>query len=149
MKRHEALVPLSHHHHHGLVLARKLKKMEEKDKFREMLKEIDAYWETDGKYHFREEEEILLPLYSCYASIEEDADVQKMLTDHTVIRGLVLTIRREKRYDHELFKELGERIYDHIRLEERVIYPKIEKAIPEKELLKVQGQFHIDSHSGR
>ncbi|SDJ41237.1 hemerythrin domain-containing protein [Salimicrobium halophilum] len=149
MKRHEALIPLSHHHHHGLVLAQKLKKVEEKDKFREFMKEIDAFWEKDGRAHFREEEEILVPLYSCYASIEDDSDIQKMLTDHAEIRGLIKKIKRTERYDHELFKELGEKLHDHIRLEERVIFPKMEAAIPDKELYKAEGQFHIDSHSGR
>ncbi|SIS47038.1 hemerythrin domain-containing protein [Salimicrobium flavidum] len=149
MKRHEALIPLSHHHHHGLVLAQRLQKTEERDKFRELMKDIQEFWENDGRDHFREEEEILLPLYSCYASIEEDEDIRKMLMDHVVIRGLIEKLHKVERHDYELFRELGEKLHDHIRMEERVIFPKIETAVPDKELYKAEGQFHTDSHSGR
>ncbi|AKG05073.1 hypothetical protein AAV35_009845 [Salimicrobium jeotgali] len=149
MKRHEALVPLSHHHHHGLVLAQKLQKTEEKDKFREIMKDIEDFWENDGEAHFREEEEILLPLYACYAKIEEDEDIEKMLIDHTVIRGLIVKLRKLERFDYKVFQELGEKLHDHIRMEERVIFPKIESAVPDKELYKVEGKFHIDSYSGK
>ncbi len=60
MRRHPALQELSCDHHHALVVAQRLKRAEPpnagaaRDAFGE-------YWSSDGRRHFREEEEILLP----------------------------------------------------------------------------------------
>lgn len=146
-KRHEALHPLSHHHHHTLVLAQKLKKADENASIQEMTREVIEFWEKDGRDHFRDEEEVLLPLYAQYASVDQE-EIRDMLIQHVQIRGLIQHIRGTRRIERSVFNELGELLMVHVRLEERIIFPMIEKVVPEKYLYQANGKFHLDSYSG-
>ena len=96
MKRHRALVPLSHDHHHGLVQARRLRRAaQEADPARRLQAgaEFVAYFSNEGAAHFRDEEELLLPLLADRA----DPSRSLLLTiaeEHATIRALVQQIRR-------------------------------------------------------
>ncbi|WP_186578468.1 hemerythrin domain-containing protein [Aquibacillus kalidii] len=147
MKRHEALHPLSHHHHHALVMAQQLKKADENSSIQEMTRQVIDFWQTDGEDHFRDEEEVLLPLYAQYESVDQDS-IRDMLIQHVQIRSLVQQIRGKQRPNLDTFRKLGEILNDHVRLEERVIFPMIEKAVPENYLFQANGRFHRDSYSG-
>lgn len=73
-KRHEALQSLSHHHHHALVQALKLKRAgtdKSDHSLTDIQSDLEAFWYPGGNEHFREEEEILLPVYCRYASIDQ------------------------------------------------------------------------------
>ncbi|WP_117149402.1 hemerythrin domain-containing protein [Paraliobacillus zengyii] len=147
MKRHEALHPLTHHHHHTLIMAQQLKKADESASIQEMTRQVIDFWKNDGEDHFRDEEEVLLPLYAQYESVDQDC-IRDMLIEHVQIRSLVQQIRLNNKPRRELFPELGQLLEKHVRLEERVIFPMIEKAVPENYLFQANGQFHRDSHSG-
>lgn len=86
MKRHPALVQLSRDHHHALVVAQRLKRAvhSEADAARAAFIE---FWEADGRVHFREEEEILLPRLARFADLDEPI-VARVLIDHVRIRCL-------------------------------------------------------------
>ncbi|WP_093042731.1 hemerythrin domain-containing protein [Thalassobacillus cyri] len=151
MKRHEALYPLSHHHHHALVTAVELKKAgtEKTEKsLQEYRRSVIDFWNQDGRGHFRDEEEVLLPLYAQYGNVDQEP-IRKMLIQHAQIRGMVEQIREQPRLTAEQFRELGELLDDHVRLEERTIFPMIEEAVPKKLLYQANGRFHRDSVSGR
>ena len=66
MKRHKALIPLSHDHHHGLLLAQLIKKNAPdykglpKDLNGKIKYTIDIY-NSSLKQHFDDEEKILFP----------------------------------------------------------------------------------------
>lgn len=147
MKRHEALHPLTHHHHHTLIMAQQLKKADESTSIQEMTRQVIDFWKNDGEDHFRDEEEVLLPLYAQYESVDQDC-IRDMLIEHVQIRSLVQQIRLNNKPRRELFHELGHLLEKHVRLEERVIFPMIEKVVPENYLFQANGQFHRDSHSG-
>ncbi|SHN26659.1 hemerythrin domain-containing protein [Gracilibacillus kekensis] len=147
MKRHEALYPLSHHHHYTLAMAQELKKADDKSSIQKMTRDVIDFWEKDGEDHFRDEEEVLLPLYGQYESVEQP-EIREMLIQHVQIRSYVYQIRGTKRPDRQLFRELGTLLQEHVRLEERVIFPMIEKAVPENYLFQANGRFHRDSYSG-
>ena len=58
MRRHPALVPLSHDHHHGLVLARRLRRAAEgSDRERQLqaAAEFVTFFASEGAGHFRED----------------------------------------------------------------------------------------------
>ena len=58
MKRHPALVPLSHDHHHGLVQARRLRRAaDEADPERRLATagEFVGFFAREGSEHFRED----------------------------------------------------------------------------------------------
>ena len=57
-----------------------------------------------------------------------------MLTEHVDLRRRALELEMGERADLDQLHELGQRLERHIRHEERVLFPKIEAAMPEDEL---------------
>ena len=151
MKRHEGLFPLSHHHHHALVISKDLKDIgtsKGEKTYKIVLRELVEFWEKDGNEHFRDEEEVPVSLYLRFES-EPNVDlVKKVLYQHAEIRGLITAIRNNQQADHEQLNLLGHLLDEHIRLEERELFPVIEEAVPEKYLYQASGKFHNDSYSG-
>ena len=110
MKRHQALYPLSHHHHHTLVTAQKLKKVTSDQHLEDIAEEVRQFWQEDGEAHFRDEEEVLLPLYAQFASPNHEA-IKEMLVQHVQIRALVMTITsNSQEVSVEHFHELGQKL---------------------------------------
>lgn len=143
IKRHKALYPLSHHHHHGLVIAHRLMKAgTEESKFSndELKQKLQEFWDSGGNEHFREEEELLLPVYAKYESLDRPEIVENLL-EHVQIRSMVRQVLEQSTISESLMRELGTLLETHIRKEERVIFPFIEQALPEEELLKLGSEF--------
>ena len=130
MKRHPALVPLSHDHHHVLVIAQQLRRATT-ETATEIAGVFLAAWESEQKQHFRLEEELLLPAYAAHGDPGHPT-VMRMLQDHMLIRRDATRLANEPSL--ELLHELGSRLADHVHLEERELFPLIEETIPEPEL---------------
>jgi iron-sulfur cluster repair protein YtfE (RIC family) len=131
MKRHPALISLSRDHHRALVIARRLSHATDQTAA-EAAAAFLTHWHAEEKQHFRLEEEILLPAYAAHGNPDHPA-VIRMLIDHMLIRrdaGLVTD-----RHRLELLPDLGARLSSHVELEEREVFPLVEAAIPEPELL--------------
>jgi hemerythrin-like domain-containing protein len=131
MKRHSALRQLSRDHHHALVVAQQLKRANSSTA-EEARAVFLAYWETDGRQHFREEEEILLPTLARYADPDQPA-VTRVLSDHVRIRQLALDLSSEV----EPLQALGGVLELHVRREERELFPLIEQMVPEADLIEL------------
>lgn len=143
IKRHKALYPLSHHHHHGLVIAHRLMKAgTEKSKFtnEDLKQKLQQFWHPGGNDHFREEEELLLPTYAKYESLDRPEIVENLL-EHVQIRSMIRQVLEQSSISELLMRKLGALLEAHIRKEERVIFPMIEQALPEEELLKLGSEF--------
>lgn len=150
IKRHESLYPLSHHHHHALFMALNLKQAgtdKSKQTLEELKMELAKFWKQGGQEHFREEEEILLPVYAQFTDIEKQPEVVKMLVEHVQIRARILQITSTESPEAELFRDLGQLLDTHIRTEERVIFPMIEKAVPEEKLMDLSAYLHVNHHA--
>ncbi|HEX5469056.1 MAG TPA: hemerythrin domain-containing protein [Gaiellaceae bacterium] len=135
MKRHPALVPLSHDHHHGLVEARRLVKAAGGDAGAraEAGRAFVRFFAGETNRHFREEEEELFPLLA--RREQELPDVLlRALAEHQVLRGLVRELSAADEPDGGLMRLLGETLEAHIRLEERELFPLIESSVEEREL---------------
>lgn len=144
LKRHTALQPLSRHHMIALHLALKMRRAgTEKSQLSvpELIQEAEEFWNPDGLVHFREEEEILLTAYAQYAS-PDIPEIQEMLIEHVEIRALFETILRADEPKVDTLHKLGELLDEHVRKEERVIFPMIEKALPEDKLQEVEPYLH-------
>jgi hypothetical protein len=133
VKRHPALEQLSRDHHHALVVAQALKRADDasaaiaRDRFL-------AYWRSDGRDHFREEEEILLP--GCAGFIDAGHPlIARVLTDHVRIRHLADRLASDDDTPLDVLHDLGQRLERHVRLEDRELFPLIEDSLPEPELL--------------
>lgn len=132
MKRADALAPLSRQHHQGLFVALKLKRADRAGAAaaREAFLE---YWESDGREHFRAEEESLLPAFARHAEHDHPA-VARVLLEHVDLRRRGADVAAVAEPDPDELRELGERLESHIRHEERVLFPLIERAVPAAEL---------------
>ena len=131
MKRDPALRQLSRDHHKALSVAQRLRRAEESDVEARALEFLD-FWRGHGQRHFRVEEEVLLPAYERVASAEEEPIV-RVLTDHVTIRRRAADIQAGVKSLRSL-RELGTILEEHIRHEERVLFPCIEQALPPPEL---------------
>jgi hemerythrin superfamily protein len=146
MKRHESLHALSQHHHFALMESLFIRRANEEStatrdsSLRKVAEEFIQFWEEKGKLHFRDEEEILIPAYALHVSIENDQDVMRMLADHAMIRGkigkLTSLLSNNEAFENDL-RELGKILQNHVRLEEDIIFPRLEKTLSEDELQKV------------
>jgi quercetin dioxygenase-like cupin family protein len=112
VKRHPALVHLSHDHHHTLAWARRLKEGETEgfDEFRRGLAR-----------HFREEEERVFPLLAEFCA-EPPEVLARALVDHAVIRATPPG------------PELGALLEAHVRLEERELFELMQEVVPSERL---------------
>jgi hemerythrin-like domain-containing protein len=135
MKRSESLAPLSRQHHQGLFVALRLKRADPATAVAARRAFLD-FWESEGREHFRIEEDLLLPAYARHGAHEHPA-VVKVLTDHVDLRRRAADVAATERVDPEMLHQLGERLEGHIRHEERVLFPLIEQALLDDELAAV------------
>jgi iron-sulfur cluster repair protein YtfE (RIC family) len=140
MKRHPALYQLSHDHHQGLILAQQLKRGAPQYKgLPETLEgKMDyaiSFYNTELVKHFEDEEKILFP-----AVIKRDGEVDKIIeeviSEHRKMEFLVNDLRA-KNDVAKLMDELGKLLENHIRKEERVLFPKIQEIMTEDELNQI------------
>jgi iron-sulfur cluster repair protein YtfE (RIC family) len=130
MKRDPALTLLSHEHHQALHQALRMKRASEAD-CAEVSTGVLAFWDEEGAEHFRIEEELLLPALARYLA-PEDERVVRVLVDHVWIRERMERMRGG--VEAEELQELGARLDDHVRHEERIVFPLIEETLGAEEL---------------
>ena len=116
---------LSHDHHHALVAARRLGRAASLDADpAPAVASFVSFFETESSVHFREEEEHVFPLVASVG--EAQPLVVRALLDHQSLRALV---RRLESSDdaRPVMAEIAERLEAHVRLEERELFPLIER----------------------
>lgn len=130
MKRHRALIPLSHDHHHALVEARRLREAADRgDDPSAAAASFVRFFRTSSVPHFREEEEALFPLV---AGVDEARPlIVEALLDHQHLHALVAALEAGGDV-RATMRELGERLEAHVRLEERQLFPLIERLVAAK-----------------
>jgi hemerythrin-like domain-containing protein len=145
MKRHEALEQLSRDHHQALFQAMRLKRAAEDDAG-DVLGDFLDYWFSVGNLHFRAEEEVLLPAYAAFGDASRD-EVVRVLVDHVEIRREAHELGGLKEDPPpERLHALGQRLDAHVRHEERALFPLIEEALPDDELVRVaRGVDEVES----
>jgi hemerythrin-like domain-containing protein len=121
VKRHPALVPLSHDHHHALVQAKRLRN-EGMPAARDFLR----FFKAETTRHFREEEELVFPLL--YG--EEPEQLREVLLQHQRLRALAARLRDGE----DVAAELADLLEAHIRLEERDLFELIQRLVPADKL---------------
>lgn len=124
MKRDERLQPLSRDHHEGLVLARALRWAVEGDPRapRDPVALLRGAWTEVLDSHFREEEELLLPWL-------ESGEAERLRREHARLRDLCHQLLGGGAGDGGLAVFASE-LHDHIRWEERVLFPRLEREAP-------------------
>ena len=133
MKRSQALVQLSRDHHHGLVVAQELVRAS-RETAAAARGVFLAFWKQEGSEHFRMEEEIVLPAFARHGS-PGHPDVVRVLTDHVELRRLAADLAADQGPAPEMLHELGGRRSRAYPPRERVLFPLIEAALPDDELV--------------
>lgn len=132
MIRQPALQPLSRDHHQALAIALRLVRSNV-DTAPSVRDAFLRYWLSDGREHFRAEEEILLPTFANHADPQHPL-VTRVLHDHLLIRRHAIRIERGLEEPLWRLRELGVLMSDHVRLEERELFPLVEEHVPPDEL---------------
>jgi len=141
IKRHKSLQPLSRDHHQGLILAQILKKgapvykgmpstIEGKKEYTLLL------YNSELVRHFKNEEEILFPLVKGKNS-EVNKLTEEIINEHRQINQLIIEVQSTNELERKL-DELGRLLENHIRKEERELFPKIEKILTEVQLFELE-----------
>ena len=129
MKRDEALRPLSREHLRALLAAKELREAEDLEV---ASMSFLAFWSEDGQRHFRVEEEVLLPTWALHGEVDREG-IRRMLDEHLAIRREALRIEAGDASLEEA-RELGGLLHDHVRFEERELFPQVEEALDEESL---------------
>lgn len=145
MKRHKALIPLSDEHHQGLVWAKRFRDLPEEMSAVEAQDLVDTFipvWHSEINPHFQKEEQILLPVFARTEATLSDSIVE-MLRQHVFIRRDVLLLQDSPVVD--VMHRLGSLLQDHIRLEEREVFPFIERESSDELLARIGQMLRSES----
>jgi hemerythrin-like domain-containing protein len=127
MKRDRRLRDLSAQHHRALVIARALSR-EALDWSREDGIVLGEGFDREIDPHFRIEEEVLLPALRRAGALPL---AERTETDHAFLRRTVAAARQG---DALAARAFGERLTDHVRFEERELFPACEATLSDEVL---------------
>ena len=140
MKRHTSLHILSHDHHNGLITAQLIKK--NSPEYPKLPKSIEGkrdytvrFYDDELVRHFADEEKILFPVLKGREN-ELDKLVKELTEEHRIIEDYIKKLKLKEDIENNLDK-LGSILENHIRKEERILFPKVQGILNEKELNKI------------
>jgi hemerythrin-like domain-containing protein len=139
LKRDPALLSLSHDHHHALFVAQKLRRATAETASDARAAFLE-FWNGPGQAHFRTEEQVLLPAYAGHGDPSHPL-VARALCEHVEIRHRAREVGRNRAAGAAELNALGERLGAHVRLEERDLFPLIERTMPASELRALAGEL--------
>ena len=138
MKRAKQLQPLSRQHHLGLHVGRHGKECADNPQ------QIAEHWQALSSYmhdHFELEDDLIVDGLQPYRSAEPEvaAVLDKLAEQHTELRQLTADIAATLETASSLpsvvqVRALASLLYDHVRFEERELFPVTEKYLTEAEL---------------
>ncbi len=149
-KRHAAFIGLSHDHHHTLALALRLRQGEGallSDGWTHdpllQIQRVQSLLEVDLRPHFAAEEEILFPL------VERSLPsltylVRALCQQHREVESLVVLLKSAGGADARgLLARVGSLLEDHVRREERELFPVCESGLTEEVLLNLGTEIQM------
>jgi hemerythrin-like domain-containing protein len=131
IRRSEYLVPLSRDHHTGLLFCWKLRTgIKKAISPKRLLGYILYYWDHHLEQHFEKEETLLCrPM--------ETRPTLKALEQHAAIRARIAKVSAQTNKDLDDFITLEGLINQHIRFEERELFPFLELAFSGEQLAEI------------
>lgn len=134
LKRHKALQPLSREHHHGLLLSWKIRTGFSKNIEIERIKTYaDWFFNNELIPHFELEEAHIFPLLKA-----DNELVKRALAEHRRLKRLFNDEKDVERSLHKIEEELEQ----HIRFEERILFPEIQKTATKAQLALIEEIHH-------
>lgn len=133
IKRNEHIITLSREHHFSLLFSWKVKTGLKKGiDLKRIHDYVIFFWEEHTIQHFRQEEEVLF-------AVHNDELVDKALAEHKVIREKILALEKWNGEDDisEQLMEVADMITDHVRYEERDLFPHLEQILTPEQLKQI------------
>jgi hemerythrin-like domain-containing protein len=138
IRRSPELTPLSHDHHDALLLVFKIRqglnKMIEPER---IMAFIIWFWEHHLEKHFRDEEHYLAPLVD-----PGHEGIWRMFREHKELKEIFVQLKSEP--DSSMLKQFAQSLNDHIRFEERELFPFIEQSVSAGDLQDVFRKLSAD-----
>ena len=129
IKRNVNIVKLSQDHHASLLFCWKIRQgIKYHIEFDRLKQYVEYFWINHFSEHFKEEEQFLFKSFI-------DENVEKAIEDHHKIKELIIKLSYEipgKR--NELLSELADTVNQHVRFEERILFPHLEKKLSDEQL---------------
>jgi len=125
--RSQQLIPLSHDHHEGLLFAWRIRQgLQRNVSLKTICEFINWFWKDRLQQHFHDEEISFVPYLP-----RNDELMTKMIAEHEAIQKLLPGTSLRTQSEIALFAQL---LHDHIRFEERELFPYIENKLTQSEL---------------
>ena len=142
MKRHPALIPLSHDHHDALVVAQALilgqspaPRSDWPTDRRTQVNRVIAFFTHTLRSHFEVEEAHLFPTVLAHLPGEADL-VAQLLDEHDAIRTQVRELERDPTTALTVrLPALGRLLEAHVRREERVLFETMQREMQPADLV--------------
>ncbi|WP_439880084.1 hemerythrin domain-containing protein [Pontibacter sp. MBLB2868] len=131
-KRDKSLVSLSREHHFGLLFCWKLRQgLKNGTSLQIMQKYVHYFWTNILKEHCKEEEWILARLLP-----KNDLAQVRMEEEHRLLSDIIklVTEGEKQNLSADLFQALQQDLVDHIRWEERELFPYLQTVVQADEL---------------
>ncbi len=140
MKRNENLVPLSREHHFGLLCMWKIRQGVTKGiAYKRILNYVNYFWKESLSRHFETEDRVLPEM--------ENAILQnQMEQEHSQIRKLISHINASD--DKQLLLDFANALQNHIRFEERVVFPEYEQNLSDEQMKEIGKLLSDSDHKG-
>jgi hemerythrin-like domain-containing protein len=128
IKRSENIMPLSRDHHSGLLFCWKIKQgIKNGIPFWRINKYINFFWDKHLSTHFVEEEILLFSLLNAPV-------VMRAKEEHVVLTELFARIKMQGLDNGNMYLLFVDMLSQHIRFEERDVFPYLEKELPSASL---------------
>ncbi len=140
IKRSKELAPLSREHHDGLLFAWKIKQgLTNGTSIETLCNYTRWFWANHIKPHFDVEEKVLVKFLPA-----DNPLVQQMIREHGQIRDIIISLDRKP--DPNSLQLLAGILHNHIRFEERKLFPYAEKALTTEQLNEIYNGLPHDVH---
>lgn len=136
IKRNENIVKLSKDHHASLMFCWKLRQgIKHHTDEKRLVAYVDYFWNHHFSEHFREEEEIL------FAPLQDEL-IKKAIADHRQVQAFIKTLNDPGISNpYATLAALANLVDEHVRYEERVLFPHLEKELSERQLEEIGKQL--------
>jgi len=137
IKRTSQLLPVSREHHFGLLFCWKIRQGIKKSiAVDRMLDYLKFFFDGHLKEHFADEERLLF-------TDRSDTLVQSAIRQHTALRHEIENLLNSAgTVKPEQLGRLADELDEHIRFEERTLFPHLEQTLPAGDLNAIGEQLH-------
>lgn len=123
LKRSKSLTPLSRDHHNGLLLCWKIRHgLKHNVEDRRIVNYLKFSFENELNEHFDQEERLVFSLIKT-----GDPGITKAVEQHEELKRMIRTLITDTKTDKTLLARFADDLEKHIRFEERILFPYIEK----------------------